>query len=802
MWRHWNSRTKRNMLLFGISISLMATVLLLSIYAKAKKEADKSGLETKEIVKEISVQDSLRLFSYFYFDKTEREALDVAGLKQRFALNELPSTYLATLYYGKAIQSEKVFLQLAKAEENQEWLTYGILKILLDATEPYVSSSSFQKISLTGHAETEKVAEADFLLVYELLCSGTSGNIKEKELYVLGEKESLRRDKEPYLITTEGNYFYKGAIASGIKMQDKYYRVLVSNEELIYIVEEKQQSVLLKNVWIKIAKEQSADIFVCGMTKSFATKGKLKQPITSCVADVLVQNGCIQSISLKTETISGKVLKTEQDSLLLEKYGTLYYSDDFRIYKVYGEIEEEAAENILVGYSITEFVLEEGKICAALITESLKADKIRVLIQNDYYSGYYHDSISLTCEGAFWVMQDEQITEYAAGETVVFTKKDWEGQNLFVIRPKEESDKLVLSSIERADGVPSVRGTVEISKETEGLLLINELSLEQYLYAVVPSEMPTYFGSEALKVQAVCARSYAYNQLLANRFHTYGAHVDDSVACQVYNNISENEASIAAVKATYGQVIQYDGKPITAYYFSASCGHTANVEDVWMNAGPAAYLRGKPQNVEEQKVVDLSQETAFRQFLQDTKLLTYDSDSPWYRWTVFLSYEDMTKTVNQTLADRYKVQPEAIRTKTATGSYESIPLSSIGTVKELQVVERGSGGLITKLRIVGTKQTVQIEKEYNIRALLAPMDNAVVRNDGSEVENLTLLPSAFFAFQEGKKEGEKGVWIYGGGNGHGVGMSQTGVRAMAANGHLYDEILKHYYSEVEIGFIY
>ena len=221
-----------------------------------------------------------------------------------------------------------------------------------------------------------------------------------------------------------------------------------------------------------------------------------------------------------------------------------------------------------------------------------------------------------------------------------------------------------------------------------------------------------------------------------------------------------------------------------------------------MNAGPAAYLRGKPQYMENQEVVDLSTETAFRQFLQDTKQLTYDSDSPWYRWTVFLSYEHMTKTVNQTLADRYKAQPEAIQTKTATGSYESIPISSIGTVKQVQVLERGTGGLITKLQIVGTKQTVQIEKEYNIRALLAPKNNVVVRNDSSEVGNLTLLPSAFFAFQEGEKDGEKGIWIYGGGNGHGVGMSQTGVRAMAANGYLYDEILKHYYSEVEIGFIY
>ena len=177
MWRYWNSRTKRNMLLFGISICLMATVLLLSLYSKAKKEEDKSDLETKEVVKAISVQDSMRLFSYFYFDKTEREALDVTELKQRFGLNALPSTYLAALYYGKAIQSEKVFLQLAKAEANQEGLTYGILKILLDVIEPYTNKNSFQKISLAGHVETEKVSESDFLLLYGSITSNSIFNI-------------------------------------------------------------------------------------------------------------------------------------------------------------------------------------------------------------------------------------------------------------------------------------------------------------------------------------------------------------------------------------------------------------------------------------------------------------------------------------------------------------------------------------------------------------------------------------------------------------------------------------------------
>ena len=136
-------------------------------------------------------------------------------------------------------------------------------------------------------------------------------------------------------------------------------------------------------------------------------------------------------------------------------------------------------------------------------------------------------------------------------------------------------------------------------------MIVNELPLEEYLYAVIPSEMPTYYGLEPLKVQAVCARSYAYRHLIANSLSSYGAHVDDSVSYQVYNNIEENEDSVLAVKDTYGKVLEYDGDVITAYYFSTSCGHTTSVEDVWANGIATPYLTGRLLSVDEDDSQDV-----------------------------------------------------------------------------------------------------------------------------------------------------------------------------------------------------
>ncbi|HCA70188.1 MAG TPA: hypothetical protein DEP17_07280, partial [Lachnospiraceae bacterium] len=452
--------------------------------------------------------------------------------------------------------------------------------------------------------------------------------------------------------------------------------------------------------------------------------------------------------------------------------------------------------------------------------ESIKAENIRVLIKTTDYTGYYHNEVTLTSDEEFTIQGKKNKKTYAAGETVTINP-DYEllSDGRVKVETASEKGKIQLLSVKRMSGNPKYRGSIEIAKDANGLLIVNELPLEEYLYAVIPSEMPTYYGMEPLKVQAVCARSYAYRHLLANSLNQYGAHVDDSVSYQVYNNISENEDSILAVKDTYGQVIKYDEEVITAYYFSTSCGHTTMPEYVWANGQPIPYLKGKLMATENSKEVssqesirlyqDLSKEENFRKFIKDDDVVTYDSEFDWYRWNTTLNIEDVQKNIDEKLSSRYQANPSLVLTmvKPEQGGkeavFESVPVDSIGKIVDIAVKKREAGGIITELLITGSKNTVVVKTEYNIRLLLAPKNSKIVRKDLSEVNGLSLLPSAFFVIDKTVVDNKlTSITLTGGGYGHGVGMSQNGVKAMADQGKSYETIVSYFYEGTKLGFIY
>ena len=150
-------------------------------------------------------------------------------------------------------------------------------------------------------------------------------------------------------------------------------------------------------------------------------------------------------------------------------------------------------------------------------------------------------------------------------------------------------------------GGKAYRGQLELGVESGRLRAINHVGLEAYLFGVVPDEMPHTWPSEALKAQAVVARSYALAVRRSGPFDLY-----DDVRSQVYNGISaEEQPSNAAVTATAGQVLLYGGAVARTYFFSTSGGRTADVTHVW-GSTPIPYLVSVPD--------------------------PYDSASPHHRW--------------------------------------------------------------------------------------------------------------------------------------------------------------------------
>lgn len=443
--------------------------------------------------------------------------------------------------------------------------------------------------------------------------------------------------------------------------------------------------------------------------------------------------------------------------------------------------------------------------------------KIRVLLKTDGFEGEIHEGVKLSSEHELMVKgrivkgEQEDEKDYEGG--VEFSLA-WEEEQLllngeilaevptyFLIGNQDEQQEtsITVESIHRGNGIPSYEGTLEIWPVEQGFVLVNEIPLETYLNYVVPSEMPSRYEKEALKAQAVCARTYAYKQLQSYGYPEYMAHVDDSVRYQVYNNTSVADSTSQAVSETSDLILTYGGHPITAYYFSTSCGYTGN-EEVWWEGSKelTPYLSGKTVN-ETGEIQNMAEEETFTAFILNKDPSCYDSSISWYRWETEMDLETLSQNLNDALKGRYEANPKAIRTKRGR-NYISKCIDSIGTIQGIDVLERNEGGAIGRMCIRGSRRTIEIETEYNVRALLNPQGGVIVRQDGSKVEGGSLLPSAYFIvtpiFDE---EGElSGFRFQGGGYGHGVGMSQNGANGMAEQGKSYEEILHFFYTDVEL----
>ncbi len=329
----------------------------------------------------------------------------------------------------------------------------------------------------------------------------------------------------------------------------------------------------------------------------------------------------------------------------------------------------------------------------------------------------------------------------------------------------------------------SYRNVIEIYRNASTVNAVNILPVEDYLLGVVTSEMPQSWPIEAIKAQAVAARTYAQ--------HNLGKHgkydLCDSTDCQQYNGVNgESAAGKQAVNDTKGVMAYYNGSLITATYFSSSGGHTQSAVDVWGTDIP--YLVG---------VKELN-ETGGKQ------------------WVRTFTYDEITQLCK-------------------SASYD------VGTVTSVSVGETLEGGLVKTMIIEGTNGTVTLERE-DIRNLFKnsaegslysrnfKISNTSVKsnnvyviaqdNEGSvdinvvsavaangivgpvQNSNIVIVGSegeyVLSSGENNMSESQDSVTITGSGYGHGVGMSQYGAKGMAELGYTYDEILKYYYTGIDV----
>lgn len=428
---------------------------------------------------------------------------------------------------------------------------------------------------------------------------------------------------------------------------------------------------------------------------------------------------------------------------------------------------------------------------------SIDQQRVRILISTTDFAGLYHDRVVLQGTGELTVSGDKKTKTYPAGKKVTFQSgKKYSGKLQIQTTPGE---RIQICSVSRQGRHPKYRGGIELQQTGQGFTVINELSLQEYLYAVVPSELSTGHKMEALKAQAVCARTYAYNQIVSRRFQEYGADLDDSTDSQVYNNIPEDKRSRKAVRSTAGEIVMQGKKAVTTYYYSTSWGKSASGKEVWNTKSEVSYLQSCMQTEEQEDGSDrdLSTDAAFRRFLSEDTAVTYDREADWYRWNVTIAADDLSGRIDTALRNCYQNDASAVLTQDSAGRYQKKALQPLGKLRKIRVESRGKSGLVTGLVFAGSQNVVKVCGQYNIRKVLSP-GNAKIHYGGGET-TMTLLPSAaFYVDRVTGTDGRPAFEIYGGGCGHGTGMSQCGAGRMAEQGKKYRDILQYYFSGCDV----
>ena len=337
---------------------------------------------------------------------------------------------------------------------------------------------------------------------------------------------------------------------------------------------------------------------------------------------------------------------------------------------------------------------------------------------------------------------------------------------------------------------------IDIDKEYGKLNVINIIGIEEYLYGVLKKEISPLWPTEALKAQAVAARTFAIFNM--NKYIDKGYNICASTNSQAYGGVNhEDPLTNKAVDETRGVIIAYKGNPINAVYHSNSGGYTEDSENVWGSFLP--YLRSVESKFEE-KV-----------------------SPPHHTWTCSIDENDLTR----------KLQKEGY-TVNSVVSIEPVNRSETGRISELAFIADNNKVINMKannfrslmgadlirstlfnIKVIGkeiniakdtedkkeiedkeeqgesTQEILEQKKDWTIKELLELM---MKRKEEREKEKVEKIPKV-----EIVKSSTPFTFIFSGsGNGHGVGMSQWGAYGMALQGSRYQDILKYYYQGINI----
>ncbi|MBR9990818.1 MAG: SpoIID/LytB domain-containing protein [Gemmatimonadetes bacterium] len=362
---------------------------------------------------------------------------------------------------------------------------------------------------------------------------------------------------------------------------------------------------------------------------------------------------------------------------------------------------------------------------------------------------------------AIRVAGGDEIMRGAAGETWTFSA-DAQGfvsarGPAGVIRPRAASLRVIP---DQPGGLTingrRYRGEAMIIPRSGGRVsALNIVELEEYLLGVVPREIGRLPASmiEATKAQAIAARTYAVGNLGGRE--TLGFDFHATVMDQVYGGMADEDTIVnRAVRETAGEILTYNGSPILAYYSSTCGGRTASIEDSWTNRQPLPYLRSVSDRIPGTEEY-------------------YCSTSNRFNWSTEWTRPQLLAVLGETLR-----------------SHTRGVVQGVSRLDGVRIVDRNASGRATvELSVDGRDYTLRGD---SIRWVLRPQPGPAILNS-SLLHDIETVRGP---------NGIESIEVHGGGWGHAIGMCQVGAMGRARAGQSYSEILRAYYTGVEVRRLY
>lgn len=511
------------------------------------------------------------------------------------------------------------------------------------------------------------------------------------------------------------------------------------------------------------------------------------------ICNVTIENGTA-TIHEGTKISQEIVKRIDGKELYLDKSGKLQWAENFRVYDK--DLSMANQNDLICGTDLAEYYVLDNKVMGAVIEKDVVPEKIRVLL-----GGGLQDHISIKGAEGFSLSNGVGEKDFTSNEAKLTGDLAWFDHGIVTVSGKV--DLTFDNGEERA-----YNGVIELERIGDKIAVVNELDMEEYLLGVVPYEMPVRFGQAALEAQAICARSYAYNHFYANTYGHYGAHVTDTVASQVFMGADTALEAEKAVEATKGLCVVSGDRVVQTYFYSTSCGFGTNDADAWSADGTFGstgkpYLEGQAYGV---TVEEPTTEEGWLAFWQNWEIDGYDKESAWYRWKVYFSASQVSEITEETFGEIIDSNPLLIKVKQADGSYKTGVPQNLGKLTGMNVAQRGDGGVIKILEMDFEDGSVQVFTENAIRKVLSPTKRTkgetihLQRMGGEALTGQKMLPSGFFSVKEMKNEAGEltGIALFGGGCGHGVGLSQYGAKELAAQGLSGVEIVQTYFPNTTV----